>query len=107
MSDSHRRYNAINQTLLQGYGSKPSGHLQRHLNTLALLICAIVGAGHTQLSQVATCSPEKTKVESRIKKFKRWLVNEKVSLRSYLPEIASAKAALNDFLVRVRLASNS
>jgi hypothetical protein len=93
MSDSHRRYNAINKALVQCYGNQLRGHVLRHFNTLALLICGIVGAGHTHLSEVATHSPEKTKVESRVKKFKRWLMNGKVSQEVYWQPFAKGLVA--------------
>jgi hypothetical protein len=90
MSDSHRRYHFKNKVLAQCYGSKLRGHLPSHFNTLALLICGIVGASHYQLSEVATCSPEKTKVECRVKKLKRWLLTEKVSQEVYWQPFAKA-----------------
>lgn len=93
MSDSHRRYNAINKALMQCYPSPVRGHVARHFNTLALLICGIVGAGQTHLSEVASHSPEKTKVESRVKKFKRWLMNGKVSQEVYWQPFAGALVA--------------
>ncbi len=52
MSDSHKRYNAITKALLQAYGTKLNGHVQSHFNTLPLLICGIVGAGHTGVAHV-------------------------------------------------------
>ena len=93
MSDSRRRYNAINKALMQCYPSPVRGHVARHFNTLALLICGIVGAGQTHLSEVASHSPEKTKVESRVKKFKRWLMNGKVSQEVYWQPFAKALVA--------------
>ena len=93
MSESHRRYNAINKALVQCYPGQMRGHVLRHFNTLALLICGIVGAGHTHLSEVASHSPEKTKVESRVKKFKRWLMNGKVSQEVYWQPFAKALVA--------------
>lgn len=90
MSDSHRRYNAITKELVQCYGSQMRGQVLRHFNTLALLICGIVGAGQTHLSEVASHSPAKTKVESRLKKLKRWLMNGKVSQEVYWPPFAKA-----------------
>jgi hypothetical protein len=93
MSDSRRRYNAIKKGLLQAYGSQPVGHLQQHLETLALLICGIIGAGHSQLPEIASHSPEKTKLESRVTKFKRWLSNELVSEELYWLPFAKALVA--------------
>lgn len=93
MSDSHRRYNAINKALVQCFGTKPSGHQARHLNTLALLICGIIGAGHTQLPEISSHSPETIKLESRVKKFKRWLTNKRVTPELYWLPFAKALVA--------------
>lgn len=93
MSDSHRRYNAINKALVQCYGTKPTGHQARHLNTLALLICGIIGAAHIQLPEISSHSPETIKLESRVKKFKRWLVNQRVSPELYWLPFAKALVA--------------
>lgn len=83
MSDSHRRYNAITKALRQCLGGEPKGHQESHLNTLALLICGIIGAAHTQLPEISSHSPETIKLESRVKKFKRWLNNRRVRPELY------------------------
>jgi hypothetical protein len=93
MSDSHRRYNAITKALRQCYGGPIQGHFQQHLATLALLICGIIGAGHTQLPEISACSPEDSKPESRVKKFKRWLTNPKVTPEDYWLPFAKALVA--------------
>lgn len=93
MSDSHRRYNAITKALVQCYPSEVRGHVLGHFNTLGLLICGLVGGGHPHLSEIASYSPEKTKVESRIKKFKRWLMNSQVSQELYWQPFARALVA--------------
>lgn len=78
---------------MQCYGTEPRGHLQSHLNTLSLLICGIIGSGHTHLSEISAESPENIKAESRTKKFKRWLSNDKLSLDTYWLPFATALVA--------------
>jgi hypothetical protein len=47
ISDTHRRYRAIKRALLQTLPARPNGHHEKHVNSLAALICGIVGAQHT------------------------------------------------------------
>jgi hypothetical protein len=78
MSDNLRRYRAIRNALTQGYPGEPTGHVARHLTTLAALISGIVGSKSTQLPQIATKVPTGTKPESRVKRFTRWLHNDRL-----------------------------
>jgi len=70
MRDTYRRYRAIARCLLQRY-PRACGHERRHLHTLTLLICGIVGAQHAQLPKIvlpepAFCTPcGATKLNSR------------------------------------------
>ena len=48
------------------------------MTTLAALISGIVGSTSTQLPSVATKIPDGTKPESRVKRFARWLDNERI-----------------------------
>src|SRR3989442_5100087 len=78
MSDNLRRYRAIRDALTQCYPGQPSGTVARHLITLAALISGIVGSKRTQLPHIATQVPDGTKPESRVKRFTRWLDNERI-----------------------------
>ena len=78
MSDNLRRYRAIREALTQGYPGELHGRHARHLTTLAALISGIVGGKSTQLPHIATKVPDGTKPESRVKRFTRWLDNERV-----------------------------
>jgi len=74
MSDNHRRYRSISQTLQQMY-PEAHGHAARKLNTLAALISGIVGSQRTNYPKIAAKVPEMAKLESRVKRYSRW-VNE-------------------------------
>ena len=78
MSDNLRRYRAIRKALTQYYPGQPTGSVVRHLTTLAALISGIVGGKSTQLPHIATKVPDDTKPESRVKRFTRWLDNERI-----------------------------
>jgi len=78
MRDNLRRYRAIRDALTQGYPGQLNGHVARHLTTLAALISGIVGSKRTQLPHIATQVPDGRKPESRVKRFTRWLDNERI-----------------------------
>jgi hypothetical protein len=91
MSDTHRRYGAIKRTLLQTLPALPNTHHEKALNTLAALICGIVGAQHTQLPKIASKAPSNgAKLTSRIKGFSRWLENKRVTYQTYFLPFAQA-----------------
>jgi len=91
MSDTYRRYRAIKQSLLQALPTHTSGHREKYLNTLAALICGIVGAQHTQLPKIASKAPGLgAKPTSRIKRFTRWVENERISYDTYFLPFAQA-----------------
>src|SRR5499426_1937595 len=78
MSDNLRQYRAIRDALIQGYPGEPTGRLARHLATLAAFISGIVASKSTQLPKVAAKVPNGSKPESRVKRFARWLDNERI-----------------------------
>src|SRR5216684_3368213 len=78
MSDNLHRYRAIREALIQGYRGELHGRGVRHLTTLAALISGIVGGKSTQLPHIATKVPDGTKPESRVKRFTRWLDNDRI-----------------------------
>ena len=78
MSDNLRRYRAICHAITQAYPTPPTGHFARHLQTLAALISGIVGGKSTQLPHIATKVPDGSKPESRVKRFARWLDNDRI-----------------------------
>jgi len=83
MSDNLRRYRAIRNALTQAYPAQPKGNVARHVQTLAALISGIVGSKSTQLPTIATKVPDGTKPESRVKRFARWIDNERILEEMY------------------------
>jgi hypothetical protein len=105
MSDNRRRYLAIKRALKQLYPKEPKGNLARHLNTLAAMISGIVGGKSVNLSSIAGKVPDGTKRESRVKKFHRWIKNERIEAQLYfLPfavELLKALAAHRPLLLAI------
>jgi len=74
MSDTYRRYRAINQAIMQFYQPRPTGHREKHLNTLVALICGLTGGKHAHLPTIADHAPSGGATqESLIKRFTRFL----------------------------------
>jgi Transposase DDE domain len=102
MSDNLRQYRAIRAALSQAYPGEPQGRCARHLTTLAAMISGIVASKSTQLPKVAAKVPTGTKPESRVKRFARWLDNERILEEVYfLPyaEILLAHLALETLVL--------
>lgn len=93
MSDNLKRYRAIKQAIKQLYPKEPQGNLARHLNTLAGLISGIVGSKSTNLPHIASKVPDGTEVNSRVKRFTRWVSNEGVETAIYFVPFAEALLA--------------
>ena len=90
MSDSMRRFRAIREGLNKLYPKQVKGNLVRHLNTLAALISGIVGSHSTHLPKIAAKVPDGSQVESRTKRFSRWINNEKIERDLYFLPFAEA-----------------
>ena len=72
MSDTCRRYRAIKQALMQFYQPHPTGHHERHLNTLVALICGLAGGQRAHLAAIADHAPSNgADQESLITRFRR------------------------------------
>jgi hypothetical protein len=93
MSDNLRRYRAIHDALTHAYPTPPTGNCARHVQTLAAFISGIVGSKSTPLPHIATKVPDGTKPESRVKRFARWVDNERILAEMYFLPYA-------DFLLR-------
>ena len=72
MSDNHQRYGSIKKALMQMY-PEAKGQAAKALNTLAGLINGIVGSKSTSYGAITSKTPHQTKLESRVKRFSRWV----------------------------------
>jgi len=91
MSDTHRRYCAIKTALRQVIAVNANSHGEKHLNTLAGLVCGIVGSRHSQLPKIADHAPSGGACrESRLKRFKRWVMQDSVTYETYYLPFAQA-----------------
>src|SRR5512138_1298854 len=80
MPINFRTYRTIKRTLAQVLHTRRDSHAEQHLNTLALLICGIVGAQHVQFAQIAEHVPLRgRKNESLIGRFRRWVKSEAIT----------------------------
>ena len=93
MSDNLRRYRAIRDALIQGYPGQPTGPVARHLTTLAAMISGIVGSQRTQLPHIAMKVPDGTQAESRVKRFARWVRNDRITEEVYFVPYAQVLLA--------------
>lgn len=89
MSDNRRRYYAVKNAIKQLFPGEPQGNLARHLHTLAAMISGIVGSKSTNLPQIASKIPDGTKPESRVKKYYRWLTNDRIGAELYFLPFAA------------------
>ena len=95
MSDSRRVYRAIQQAVKQLYPREPQGNRARHLNTLAGMVTGIVLGKSCQLPKLAAKAPDATRLESRSKRFSRWVQNEANTPEiHYLPFVRPVVASL-------------
>ena len=103
MGDNLRRYHAIRKALRQWCGREPQGNLARHLNTLAGLVSGIVGSQRVNLPDIASKAPDGSQRESRVKRFGRWLDNDRIEAEVYyLPfvrELLSGLARLGTLVL--------
>lgn len=80
MHPNFRDYRTIKRTLAHALHIRRGSHRESHLNTLALLICGIVGSQHVQFAKVAQHMPIRgRKDESLIKRARRWVDHEDVT----------------------------
>ncbi len=93
MSDNLRRYCAIHDALQQLAPKQMTGNQIRHLRTLAALISGIVGSGKVSLPAVASKVPDGKQRESRVKRFERFLKNQRVTQESFFLPFARALLA--------------
>jgi hypothetical protein len=91
MSDTSRRYRAIKQALMQFFQPRPTGHREQHLNTLAAMICGLIGGQHAHLSTIADHAPSHGATqESLITRFRRFLQHDAQTLDGWFLPVAQA-----------------
>jgi hypothetical protein len=83
MTDNLRRYFAIQAALKSLRPTEPTGHVARHLNTLAMLIAGIVGSGKCHLPAIAKKVPTGGKPQSRIRRMERFIANDAIDTQTY------------------------
>lgn len=89
MSDTYHRYRAIKQGIMQFYQPRPTGHREKHLNTLVALICGLTGAKHAHLPSIADHAPSNgAKQESLIDRFRRWLKHDRQTVAGWFLPVA-------------------
>lgn len=100
MRDTYRRYRAIARCLLQR-SPRVAGHERRHLHTLTLLICGIVGAQHAQLPKIVEHTPGGVACdESVVVRFRRFLKHDEMTMERWMLPVARARVTM---LARVPL----
>ena len=93
--DNRRLYRTIRMTIKQLFPTEPKGDFARKLTTLAALIAGIVQAKSCQLQAIARKTPDGAKEDSRIKRYSRWVKNERVEYEVfYLPFVKELLAHL-------------
>lgn len=73
MSDNHQRYRSIRSALSQMLFAEPKGYGAKQLNVLASLISGIVGSRSTNYPRIASKVPDRSKSESRVKRYSRYI----------------------------------
>ena len=88
MSDNVRRFLAVRTALIKYYPQTSSKRQARHLTTLAAMVAGIVAAGSSHLPKMAQKAPDNTKTESRVKRFTRFLQNERTTYEAFFMPFA-------------------
>ena len=83
MSDNRRVYRTIRDAIMQLYPGQPKGNTARMLTTLAALVSGIVLGKTCQLPAIARKAPDRANADSRVKRYTRWIQNERVDYEAY------------------------
>jgi len=68
---------------MQLYPGQPKGNTARMLTTLAALVSGIVLGKTCQLPAIARKAPDRANADSRVKRYTRWIQNERVDYEAY------------------------
>jgi hypothetical protein len=97
MSDNHHRYRSIRLAIAQMFSKEPKGYGAKQLNVLASLISGIVGSKSTNYPKIAGKVPDRTKVESRVKRYSRYInaadPEQEIYLMPFAAELLTKLAA--------------
>jgi hypothetical protein len=94
MTDTYRRYAAIKRGLMQFFHPQPTGHRERHLNTLVALICGLTGGQSAHLPTIADHAPSYGADQASVTaRFRRWLKHEQHTLDGWFLPVAQALLA--------------
>lgn len=90
-----KRFRAVRDALRMFFPGEPRGHVAARLNTLAAMISGIVASKSTSLPAIAGKVPggprgRATKVESRVKRFRRWLANKAIDMQTFFMPFAES-----------------
>ena len=86
MSDGKKVYRTVKNALHKLSPVEPRGNFARHMKSLATLISGIVNGRSSQLPKIAENVADGNKIESRVRRFSRWVSNSKIVYeRYYLP----------------------
>ena len=95
VTDNRRRFVAIYKAIKKLYPVEPRGNLARHLTTLAMLISGIVASKRVNLPAIASKVPTMTRIDSQVKRFSRWVDNQRIDYECYyLPYAQQLVASL-------------
>jgi hypothetical protein len=87
--DNRRVYRTIRMAIKQLFPTEPKGNFARKLTTLAAMVAGIVQARSCQLPAIARKTPDQAKADSRIKRYSRWVQNERIEYEGfYLPFVS-------------------
>lgn len=76
---------------MQCYQPRPTGHRERHLNTLVALICGLTGGQRAHLSTIADHAPSNgANQASVVTRFQRWLKHDANTLDGWFLPVAEA-----------------
>jgi hypothetical protein len=93
--DNRRIYRTIRMAIEQLFPTEPKGNFARRLTTLAALVAGIVQSRSCQLPAIARKTPDQAKADSRIKRYSRWVQNERIEIEGfYLPFVSELLAYL-------------
>jgi hypothetical protein len=67
----------------QLFPTEPKGNQARMLTTLAAMVSGIVLGKSCQLPTIARKTPDQAKADSRVKRYSRWVQNERIDYEGY------------------------